>query len=87
MATELTIRQSSILVANMTNIFLGCIRQSVVSRSKEVILAFCSALVRHIWVLCPHLASPVPGRCGHPGTSPTKSSVDYEGLYENYILL
>ncbi|PKU33293.1 hypothetical protein llap_16403 [Limosa lapponica baueri] len=44
--TKLNMRQQCAPVAKAANGILGCIRQSIVSRSKEVILTLCSALVR-----------------------------------------
>ena len=43
---KLPMRQQCTLMAKATNGILGCMRQSVVSRSREVILCLYSALVR-----------------------------------------
>ncbi|KAK4827507.1 hypothetical protein QYF61_018833 [Mycteria americana] len=47
--TKLNMSQQFALAAKKVNGVLGCIRQSIASRSSEVILPHCSALVR------PHL--------------------------------
>ncbi|KAK4828640.1 hypothetical protein QYF61_000288 [Mycteria americana] len=46
---EWLIHQQCVLAAKKANSTLGCIRRSIASRLKEVILALSSALVRHIW--------------------------------------
>ena len=46
---QLTTSQQCVLEDKKANYILGCMKKSVASRTREVILAFCSALVR------PHL--------------------------------
>ena len=51
MDEKLDISRQCVLEAQKANRILGCIKRSVASRSREVILTLCSALVR------PHLES------------------------------
>ena len=46
---KLTVSQLYALVVKQANSLLGCIRKSVTSRSREVILPIYAALVRCIW--------------------------------------
>lgn len=61
---KLTMNQQCATVTKMAGSLLGCIRKTVSSRSKEVIFPLYLAVVRHTWVLCPGLGSPVQGRHG-----------------------
>ncbi|TRZ18090.1 hypothetical protein HGM15179_008998 [Zosterops borbonicus] len=46
---KLSMSQQCVLVDKAVSGILGCIKKSIASRSKEVILPLFSALVRHIW--------------------------------------
>ena len=49
MDTKMNMSQQCALVAKKSNGTLGSVRQSIASRSREVILPHYSALVRHSW--------------------------------------
>lgn len=53
-------------LAYKANGILGCIRQSIISRSSEIILPFFSVISETTsGVLCSLLGAPVKGRHGH----------------------
>jgi len=66
-------------MANVATSLLGGVRLDIASRSREVIPPLYSALVRHIWVLCPELGSSVQERHGRTGASPVKGHKDGQG--------
>jgi len=55
---KLDMSQQHVLAAQKVNGILGCIKRSMASRSREVILPHCSALVRPHLESCVQLCSP-----------------------------
>jgi len=76
--TKLNASHECVLVAKQANGILGCTRQSIASRSREVILPLCSALVRpdlDCWIQL--WAAPVKERHEYIGKSPVKGHKKY----------
>lgn len=68
------------LVTEKTNGLVGCIRKHVAHRSKGVILSLFSALMNHIWALCPSLGSSIEERHKHMGEIQQRDTKKIERL-------
>ncbi|PKU39329.1 hypothetical protein llap_10373 [Limosa lapponica baueri] len=78
---ELNVSQQCALTAQKANFILGCIKRSMASRVREVILSLCSTLVRPPpGVLCPALESSAQEGHGPVGTGPAEATKIIRGL-------
>lgn len=68
--------QQDACTAKNANSILGCTMWIIASRSREMLLPFCSALPRYIGVLGPVLGHPVRERNGHTGMTPVQGHRD-----------
>lgn len=73
---KLNISKQFALVAREAISLLGCLRQSIASKPRDVVLPLCSALVRHIWYAATSIELLIQERYGCNGGSPAKGYED-----------